>query len=132
HGAVPGRRRRRFHHRLDAVGERRPAYVLMVRPHPLRCTLTQSVRISRRSLLLVPVLLITASMPAAAQTEYENLEYRDGRLHWSRGGAAAAVGRAGVKADKHEGDGGTPAGNYPLVSVFYRPDRIAPPASKLP
>ena len=26
--AVPGRRRRRFHHRLDALGQRRPAHVL--------------------------------------------------------------------------------------------------------
>lgn len=68
----------------------------------------------------------------AAQTEYEDLEYRDGRLHWSRGSAVAAVGRSGVKADKHEGDGATPAGTYPLVSVYYRPDRIAPPVSKLP
>ena len=34
----------------------------------------------------------------------------------------------GVKADKHEGDGATPAGTYPLVSVFYRPDRTAPPS----
>ena len=69
---------------------------------------------------------------AAAQTEAENLEYREGRLHWSRGSAVAAVGRAGVKADKHEGDGATPVGTYPLVSILYRPDRVAPPASQLP
>ena len=71
-------------------------------------------------------------LPAAAQTEAESLEYRDGRLRWSRGSASAAVGRAGVKADKHEGDGATPAGTYPLVSILYRPDRVAPPASQLP
>ena len=63
---------------------------------------------------------------------YEDLEYRAGRLHWSRGSAVAAVGRSGVKADKHEGDGATPAGTYPLVSIFYRPDRVALPASALP
>jgi L,D-peptidoglycan transpeptidase YkuD (ErfK/YbiS/YcfS/YnhG family) len=71
-------------------------------------------------------------LSAAAPTEAENLEYRDGRLHWSRGSAAAAVGRAGVKADKHEGDGVTPAGTYPLLSIRYRPDRIAAPLSQLP
>src|SRR5262249_44779036 len=63
---------------------------------------------------------------------YKDLEYRDGQLHWSRGSAVAAVGRSGVKADKHEGDGATPAGAYPLVSIHYRPDRITSPQSKLP
>ena len=62
----------------------------------------------------------------------ENLEYRDCRLFWSCGSAAAAAGRAGIRTEKREGDGATPAGTYPLVSVFYRPDRLLPPASRLP
>jgi L,D-peptidoglycan transpeptidase YkuD (ErfK/YbiS/YcfS/YnhG family) len=75
---------------------------------------------------------MSVRLSAAAQTEAENLEYRDGRLYWSRGSAAAAAGRAGVKTDKHESDGATPAGTYPLMSILYRPDRIAAPLSQLP
>ena len=87
--------------------------------------------ISRRGLFYFPVFL-TAARLSAAQTETENLEYRGGRLRWSGGSAAAAVGRAGVRADKHEGDGATPAGTCRLVSILYRPDRIAAPVSRLP
>jgi L,D-peptidoglycan transpeptidase YkuD (ErfK/YbiS/YcfS/YnhG family) len=87
---------------------------------------------TRRGFLVLPVLLTLARLSEAAQTEAENLEYRGGRLRWSRGNAVAAVGRGGVKADKHEGDGATPAGIYPLVSILYRPDRLAAPRSRLP
>ena len=33
---------------------------------------------------------------------------------------ACALGRSGIVRDKHEGDGGTPAGTYPLREVRYR------------
>lgn len=90
------------------------------------------MRFSRRESLALPVLLLAMRLSEAAQSEYESLEYRDGELTWSHGNTAAVVGRAGVKADKHEGDGATPAGSYSLVSVLYRPDRLTAPASHLP
>ena len=43
-----------------------------------------------------------------------------------------ALGRCGVTKDKHEGDGATPIGDFPLHSVFFRPDRIERPTTLLP
>ena len=43
-----------------------------------------------------------------------------------------AVGRGGLVLDKREGDGGTPIGAWPLREVFYRPDRMAMPVTRLP
>src|SRR4029077_12909886 len=87
---------------------------------------------SRRGLLALAAPLMAARLSDAAQTEYESLDYREGRHHCSHGGAPAAVGGAGVTAAKHEGDGGAPAGTFPLVSVLYRKDRVQPPTSNLP
>lgn len=43
-----------------------------------------------------------------------------------------ALGSSGILAAKSEGDGGTPAGRWPLRRVLYRPDRLAPPLTALP
>ena len=43
-----------------------------------------------------------------------------------------ALGRGGIIADKREGDGGTPAGLWPIRRVLYRPDRMARPKTDLP
>jgi L,D-peptidoglycan transpeptidase YkuD (ErfK/YbiS/YcfS/YnhG family) len=55
-----------------------------------------------------------------------------GTLAWPNGSARCALGRGGVAADKRESDGATPAGAMALRRVFYRPDREAPPATRLP
>ncbi len=44
----------------------------------------------------------------------------------------AALGRQGVAERKREGDGATPAGPLKLLRVFYRADRIRPPACAVP
>lgn len=70
-------------------------------------------------------------MAAGSAAVDEHLEYRDGSLSWPGGTARAAVGLAGVSANKREGDGATPAGTFPLISAFYRADRLPPPVSHL-
>lgn len=44
----------------------------------------------------------------------------------------AALGHGGVRADKMEGDGATPAGVMTLRRVLYRADRVARPACAVP
>jgi L,D-peptidoglycan transpeptidase YkuD (ErfK/YbiS/YcfS/YnhG family) len=43
-----------------------------------------------------------------------------------------ALGRAGIRAGKREGDGSTPRGRFRLVRLWYRPDRIGRPRTRLP
>ena len=43
-----------------------------------------------------------------------------------------AFGRAGVTAEKREGDHATPLGTYALRSAYWRPDRVARPVTDLP
>jgi len=44
-----------------------------------------------------------------------------------------ALGRGGARRDKHEDDGATPVGTWPLRRVWYRADRLAtPPHTALP
>lgn len=43
-----------------------------------------------------------------------------------------ALGRGGIRANKREGDGGTPRGVFHPVRVWWRPDRLPRPATQLP
>lgn len=46
--------------------------------------------------------------------------------------APVALGRAGIKANKREGDGGTPRGRFRPVRLWWRPDRLCRPPTQLP
>ena len=43
-----------------------------------------------------------------------------------------ALGRGGIKANKREGDGGTPRGTFRLKRLWWRADRVARPMTHLP
>jgi L,D-peptidoglycan transpeptidase YkuD (ErfK/YbiS/YcfS/YnhG family) len=43
-----------------------------------------------------------------------------------------ALGRAGILANKREGDGATPRGSFRLVRLWWRPDRTPRPRTLLP
>lgn len=86
---------------------------------------------SRRAVLSGCVALAIGKPVRVTASQFVDLSYSAGRLAWPGGEAPAVCGRGGVRADKREGDGATPAGTYPLVTAYYRPDRIAPPATGL-
>ena len=57
--------------------------------------------------------------PHLAEAEFNGRRYR------------CAIGRAGMKAAKSEGDGASPTGAFRLMQVLYRPDRMAAPDTRL-
>jgi len=55
----------------------------------------------------------------------------DGRLTHGGRNWRCALGTGGVVASKREGDGGTPAGLFPLRRLLWRADRLRRPATGL-
>ncbi len=59
----------------------------------------------------------------------------DRRKGWLEAGScriAVALGRSGIRTNKREGDGATPAGCYRLVRLWWRSDRLRRPSTFLP
>lgn len=54
------------------------------------------------------------------------------KLHCGQTIMTAVIGKNGMTRHKREGDMCTPVGQYTLRKVYYRADRVMPPASILP
>jgi L,D-peptidoglycan transpeptidase YkuD (ErfK/YbiS/YcfS/YnhG family) len=62
----------------------------------------------------------------------EAVVHPDGQFNFGRSVLRAALGRGGVRRDKQEGDGATPAALLPLRRVLYRADRGPIPLAIVP
>ena len=67
--------------------------------------------------------IVRLCLPNAARS-LGVLEYGNWRL-------PCCIGPAGIKVHKREGDGATPFGVWPLREIFYRPDRVSGPKTRL-
>ncbi|MGH6989840.1 MAG: L,D-transpeptidase family protein [Stellaceae bacterium] len=51
--------------------------------------------------------------------------FEDGHAEWGGRRFPCAMGRGGIRRDKREGDGATPAGSWRMRALLFRPDRVA-------
>jgi L,D-peptidoglycan transpeptidase YkuD (ErfK/YbiS/YcfS/YnhG family) len=84
--------------------------------------------ILRRAMLAAPLLALSRKATAMPSVD---LVYEKGVLSWPDGSAPAACGKAGVRLNKREGDHASPAGTFPLLYGFFRPDRVPWPRTDL-
>jgi L,D-peptidoglycan transpeptidase YkuD (ErfK/YbiS/YcfS/YnhG family) len=80
--------------------------------------LTQNRQNRIRQSAVVRVLTLT-DRASAGFVRFGNLQF------------PAATGKAGIRAVKREGDGGTPRGMWSVVEAYYRPDRLKRPRARL-
>jgi L,D-peptidoglycan transpeptidase YkuD (ErfK/YbiS/YcfS/YnhG family) len=62
----------------------------------------------------------------------EAIVHPDARLIWRGQTLRCAIGKGGVRVEKEEGDGATPAGLLPLRRLLYRAGHVPPPRSVMP
>jgi len=88
------------------------------------------VNITRRGLFAGSagaVLSGAAPAFAAADIVVNGTSARDSFARFRGASYRCAIGHGGIRKNKKEGDGATPAGAWPIRSVLYRPDRVTLP-----
>ncbi|GIL40770.1 L,D-transpeptidase family protein [Roseiterribacter gracilis] len=73
--------------------------------------------------------MLAVPMISVSQDEHDRAR---GIVRWGDQHAPCALGPGGIKREKREGDGVTPAGLFPFRRVLYRADRIEKPKTILP
>ena len=61
-----------------------------------------------------------------------SLNAHHGALKAGKARYPCALGPAGIQKHKREGDGATPAGQFPIRALWYRADRLSRPRTLLP
>src|SRR5260221_13701982 len=105
------------------------------RPRSFLLFFGESLRAASSVLAVIPHLSadsIPPRQPAVYPSPMNLLVYAPGWAIWDGERLRCALGRGGIRADKREGDGATPAGSWPMRRLLYRPDRLAAPAARLP
>ncbi|MDZ4866930.1 MAG: L,D-transpeptidase family protein [Alphaproteobacteria bacterium] len=84
---------------------------------------------TRRAVLAASAGLVLAATSEAFASPAD-LIIANGVARFGRSRYKCAVGYGGIRADKKEGDGATPAGSWPIRHVLFRPDRVRIPKMK--
>ena len=82
----------------------------------------------------VPTKVRDNVLPDAPEVEVGALSMRStqGWVRYGKLWLPCALGRSGRRAIKREGDGATPIGAFTIRHVYYRPDRLQRPLTRLP
>ncbi len=77
--------------------------------------------------LLLTALCVLSSVSTAADILVKHTSGYSCSLTFLNKTMPCSLGKNGVTNDKHEGDGKTPTGRFPLRRIFYRSDKIIEP-----